>query len=243
MKNRITNIENKVLWNTCHKCWLKINTSESKVWIEKNRKAQLIAQNKPEQKIKNSKRVSESWTYERKIKNSKLLKDRWKNDKDFAEKALKNLSWTNKLDVSRFNTLLKSSIGIGGLKGIYNNIRYDSSLELSFILWCFDNSIDVRRYDLDPIRYLDENNISRLYIPDFIITNNIIVEIKGFGIYYQKNFDRNIKKFQALKSWCKSNNFNNRLLLGDDLILKKNYKRARKLHHENKKENAYKIQW
>ena len=84
---------------------------------------------------------------------------------------------------------------------------------------------------MKPIEYKDENNKKRLYYPDFIENNKIIVEIKGKGLYYKINYKRNIKKIEAaLKSF---NNY--KILLGDDEILKKNYKKARNWHHENKK--------
>lgn len=224
------------LWNTCSSCWHKIQTSENPIWITNNIANQFIAQNKPEQKLKNAIGVAKSWTKERRIKNSQYLKDRWKNDESFAKHALENISWTQQND-GRYDRIIKLSLGSGGLKGIYNNIRYESALELSYILYCIDNNILIKRYDLSPIPYIDENNKQRLYIPDFIIDNNTIVEIKGYGLYYTKNFERNNIKFDTLKKWGIQNNFNIRLLLSTDKILKQNYNKARKLHHENKKKN------
>jgi len=74
-------------------------------------------------------------------------------------------------------------------------------------------------------------------MPDFIIDNNTIVEIKGLGMYYQKNVERIPLKFNALKKWCKDNSFSCVMLLSSDDILKTNYKKARKLHREIKEEN------
>ena len=218
------------LWETCQNCWHKINTSENLVWIKKNREAQIIAQNKPEQKEKNRKAVSKSWTSQRKAKASDLLKTRWLNDTDFAIKAQKNLSWTNGKDIDLFNKNMKKSLGSGGLRGVYKNLYYDSALELSFIMWCEDNNFIVKRFDLDPIEYLDENGKQRKYIPDFILNNNTIVEIKGLGIYFKINYTRNLLKIQAAKKhmldYC--------VILSNEKVLTKNYKKARKWHNENK---------
>lgn len=233
--NRIKHLEKKYLWNSCRKCWLIIQTSENKEWIEKNRASQLIAQNKPEQKERNAKAVSKSWNENRKLKASEHLKDRWKNDEQFKTKAISNINWTNKND-GRYEEIMRKSLGRGGLRGVYENIRYDSALELSYIIWCKDNNINIKRYDLEFIEYIDENNKKRNYIPDFIINNDTIVEIKGLGLYYIKNFKRNEIKIKVLKDWCFSKNINFRLLLSTDKILVKNYNKARKIHHENKKQ-------
>lgn len=240
MRNRKNKINKKHLWDTCPKCWLVINTAESSEWIQKNRDAQLIAQNKPEQKLKNAEAVSKSWTNERKIICSEYLKNRWKNDVDFKKKALYNISWTQRND-DRFREMMRKSIGIGGLKGVYNGLDYDSALELSYILWCESNSINIKRYDLNAIEYLDENGKNRLYIPDFIINNNTIIEIKGFGLFYKKNYLRNIKKIEALKNWTLLNNYDYRLIFSDNEILIKNYNTARKLHYEIEKQKNNKV--
>ncbi len=241
MRNRVNKVHKKHLWDTCQKCWLRINTGEDTGWVEKNRQAQLIAQNKPEQKLKNAVAVSKSWGTDRKIKASNYLKNRWLNDEGFAKKALMNLSWTDKKDVIKYSERMKWSLGTGGLKGEYNNIGYDSALELSYILYCNDNNIEIKRYDLEPIKYIDEHGKTRLYFPDFIIEDKTIVEIKGFGIYYKLNLQRNILKLAALKEWCNSHQCDYYLLMNTDNILKINYKRARKLHHETKVKKDHQI--
>lgn len=238
MRNRKNKEDKKHLWNTCQKCWLKINTSEDEKWIEKNSQAQLIAQNKPEQKIKNALAVSKSWTKERKEKMSDWVKDRWKNDEKFAKQALKNISWTDGKDIDLFNRVMKMSAGSGGLKGDYKEINYDSALELSYILWCFDNNIPIKRYDLPPIEYIAEDGVKRKYFPDFIINSNTIVEIKGKGLFYSKNYERNLKKIKALKE----QKLKYVILFSDDDVLKLNYKKARRLHYANKKEENNSIQ-
>lgn len=234
MGSRKFNEGKKHLWNTCSKCWLRIQTGENPEWILKNSESQKISQNKPEQKIKNAEGVSRSWTSDRKKEASLLLKSRWDNDPDFCDKALKNLAWTQTNNELR-EKIIKKSFGIGGLKGMYNNIFYDSALELSYILWCEEYQIKIVRYDLDPIDYIDENGKIRKYFPDFIINNDTVVEIKGKGLYYKRNYERNIQKFESAKKF-----FNKYLMiLGDDKILRRHYRKARTIHHasKNKKTN------
>lgn len=235
LRSRKNKQDKKDKWKTCPKCWHCVNTSLDSNWIENNRNAQFIAQNKPEQKIKNAVGVSKSWDDKRREKASIHLKNRWKNDEDFAKKAISNINWTQNKN-EYYRVMMSKSIHSGGNRGIYNNIQYESCLELSYILWCLSNNISIIRFNLSPIEYLDENSKIRVYLPDFIINNNTIVEIKGLGMYYQKNIERIPLKFNALKKWCEDNSFSCIMLLSSDDILKINYKKARNIHREIKKE-------
>lgn len=224
MRNRRNKPEKSGLWSTCPRCWLKINTSEDPQWIKKNSDAQKIAQNKPEQKRKNAEGVSKSWTTERRNEASKSLKERWKNDPEFSKKALKNLIPHNS------GENVKMGYGTGGLRGIYSGMKYDSALELSFILWCNHKNVPIRRYDYPPVTYNDEDGIRREYHPDFIINDNEIVEIKGSGLWFKKNYKRNQLKSKAAKQF-----FRSYIVLFDrDETVKTFYRTARKIHHEAK---------
>lgn len=225
MRNRKNKEDKKNLWESCSKCWLIINTKEDNNWIIKNSQAQKIAQNKPEQLQKNRDGVRKSWNSKRRKNASKLMKKKWKNDEAFAKKAILNFKNINNV---------KIGFGSGGLKGKYNNIYYDSALEFSFILWCKEKNISIKRYDLDPVKYIDENNVERSYYPDFIINKNEVVEIKGSGLWYRKNYIRNIKKIEAAKKFFDAYI----IILDKDESVKTYYKTARKIHNETyKKEN------
>jgi hypothetical protein len=225
MRNRQNKLDKKHLWQTCAKCWLSINTREDENWIKKNSEAQKISQNKPKQLRKNRDAVRKSWDVKRRELASISLKEKWKNDEAFAKKSLQNLKNINNV---------KIGFGNGGLKGRYNNIYYDSALELSFILWCEYKKITLKRYDYDPIEYYDENGSPRKYYPDFIINTNDIVEIKGGGLWYRKNYERNILKSQAARIF-----FDSYIVIFDvDDCVRTFYKTARNIHNETyKKEN------
>lgn len=229
LKTRLQKEDKKHLWQTCSKCWLRINTSEDKGWVKNNSNAQKIAQNKPEQLKKNKDGVRKSWNEERRKRASEIFKSKWANDEAFAKKAISNL--INNSDN------VKIGFGKGGLKGVYKNIYYDSGLELSFIIWCLKENIKIKRYDKNPIDYIDENGVSRKYYPDFIINENDVVEIKGSGLWYRKNYQRNILKIEAAK-----NKFDNYIVLFDkDKSLKTYYKTARKIHSETYGKKNYKL--
>lgn len=217
------------MWMLCPSCFLRSRTSENIEWIKQNSLSQLVAQNKPAQKQKNALGVSRSWTPERKHKASQILKDKWMNDEAFKNKALCNLQSDK---TSRF----LNGIATGGLKGIYNQIFYDSALELSFILWCEHKNIHIVRYNKPPIEYLDENNIARKYFPDFIIHQSVVVEIKGRGLWHNRHFERNTLKMIAAEKqlgtkYC--------IYFDMDEQTKLFYRKARRIHHENKEKNIH----
>lgn len=224
MRNRKNKLSKKSLWATCGACWFKINTAEDPQWIERNSDVQKIAQNKPEQKRKNAEGVAKSWTPDRRRKHSKLMKHKIANDPEYHAYLVDTLKPYN----SGLN--VKGGYGSGGLKGIYNDIKYDSALELSFILWCENKEIPIRRYDLYPVVYEDEDQIERCYYPDFIINEDEIVEIKGSGLWFNKNYQRNQLKTKAAKKLFRSYV----VMFDSDEAVKTFYKSARKIHHEAK---------
>lgn len=63
-----------------------------------------------------------------------------------------------------------------GKKGHYKGIYCDSTWELAFLVYCFDNNIEVKRCDIK-YTYMFEGE-EHVYIPDFI-TSEGIIEVKG----------------------------------------------------------------
>lgn len=166
----------------CGACVQKLKAG-TKLARENNSKAQKIAQNKPEQKKKNSEGVKrsrqdpikrEKWlkasrearqkgSYKKKM--AEVMKQRWR-DPVYREKFLQN---------GKFHT---SCHGIFKTK-FSGEIRYESSYELSFLFEKDLKKIKIRRFDL-PIEYV-LNNKKHYYIPDFLL-NEEIIEIKSHAI-------------------------------------------------------------
>lgn len=63
--------------------------------------------------------------------------------------------------------------------GYFNNIYWQGSWELDFLIFCHENNIDVKRYNLPPVEYLFEEEIHHTW-PDFIVDDTYIVEVKGY---------------------------------------------------------------
>ena len=91
--------------------------------------------------------------------------------------------------------------------GNYKGIHCDSSWELAYLVWCLDHNIKIER--CKEIRYYKLNKKLCKYLPDFVINDNEIIEIKG---YYDKT--AKIKSEQ---------NPDIKVLLKDDLIEQLNY--------------------
>jgi predicted Zn-ribbon and HTH transcriptional regulator len=74
----------------------------------------------------------------------------------------------------------------------YKGIKFDSSWELAFWIWCIDHNINIERNTEKMFTYTNEEGKERWIIPDFKIGNQII-EVKGDqfvnGTGYLKEFD------------------------------------------------------
>jgi hypothetical protein len=62
--------------------------------------------------------------------------------------------------------------------GKFNGIFWQATFELEFLVNCYENNINVKRYDLNGIKYFFENKEHYTY-PDFIINDMYIIEVKG----------------------------------------------------------------
>lgn len=165
-------------------CGVKFATSQ-KGWKEKNSKAQLIAQNRPEVKAKMRASVKASKTPELLRKHSEASKKMWlseeyrKKHRESMKKAFKNMSQESKDKMSyknRFHSGWYNSDKFG-------KMYFNSSWELAFIVWCENNTLieTLKRCD-DTIPYKDKNGKERFYYPDFEIKSSSgiqIIEIKG----------------------------------------------------------------
>ena len=67
------------------------------------------------------------------------------------------------------------------------------------------------------IKYIDKNGIFRYYIPDFLINNVVVEEIKPSRML---NEDNNPLKFEAGKEYCKNNNLEFKIITEKELGIK-----------------------
>lgn len=191
----------------CDDCYRK-NYAYDAEWREANSKAQKVAQNRPE-------------TLERQVKAQKLryqqpgVLDHYKIN---GKRLWENPEYRKKV-------IANSSISKAG---IYHGLSYQSSIELAFIVWCEQNGKTVVNYAGEGISYT-WNGKEHRYYPDFLVDNNLMVEVKGRCGIYERYFDQNQAKFAALREWCKGKGLAVRVVFDTDLG-NRAIKEARKLH-------------
>ena len=88
-----------------------------------------------------------------------------------------------------YSSRVKSGIitGVGGYRenavkgcykyGYYDGIRCDSSWELAYVVYCKEHNIPIER-NTNRFGYF-VNNVEYKFVPDFIVNNTTLVEIKG----------------------------------------------------------------
>jgi hypothetical protein len=204
--------------------------TDSDEWKKRNSNAQKIAQGREETKEKN--RISQKRRHlrpETKLRYHNIGVELWKNE-EYREKVSSGLrkKWE---DSSYADKVLQNSKM--QYHGTYSGMKYQSLVELAFILWCESNNIQINRYNLGPVKYGENKN----YYPDFIINKDIIVEVKGSpdGFMKQRS-DEILEKRKALQTFCKNTKYKERIVYKKDLP-KDFYKEARKKHAEITKKN------
>lgn len=167
----------------CNKC-IKKHTANLEIVRKRNSDAQLIAQNRPEskerQRIAQIKRCKEN---PQSIEKQRIGIKKFFN----TEKGIKLKS-----------EIIKRFKNSGHLRGYYNEIRFDSSWELS-ILVCYEDK-NITRCNLK-IPYIF-NGERHTYFPDFILNDEVILEVKG------RKEEINNVKMNATISYLSQNNIN-----------------------------------
>jgi len=205
-----------------------------------NSSAQLIAQNNPETRDKMSKSIKTAWKrdYEKRCIS---IRDSYDKNPEYKEK-IRNASLRNWEKEEYRKKIEKSNAYCWGN---YSGIFYQSLCELAFILWCVDQKIDIRRYDMKHIDYTDSSGNTRTYIPDFIINSKTIIEVKS-SLEREKNLGRLEQvslKALAASELCKSTGYGYRIVEIRKDVPSSFYRKAGKIHHgENKKEDFFSSQ-
>lgn len=207
------------------------------IWKRKNSDSQRIAQNKKETKEKQilaqKRRFSNEETRELYRRNAKAL---WENI-DYRRKVSSGnrQKWEDAEYVERVTSKSHGAYR-SNYQGYYEGLRYQSLSELSFILWAKDNEHKIKRFDLPGIPWEDENQVRRLYFPDYIINDTTIVEVKSGHKCYGLD-PNNVKivqeKYNALVRFCNDTHYSPRLVFLADLKDRNLIKRAKSIHEQN----------
>lgn len=206
---------------------------------QRNSSAQIIAQNRPESKKKQS--LSQKRRHAlpgMKEKYENIAKELWKRP-SYQESVSRGLRerWKNSLN-------LQDKCAAGGAyhsqyQGNYKGIRYQSLAELSFILWAEESGHKIERYKLSPVQWIDDEGKSHSYYPDFVLNDLVIVEVKASRRLYGIDPRNDVveKKFNALVETCKLTQMSARIVyVSEDLAghNKKRYEHAKIVHESCK---------
>lgn len=203
----------------CDECYRKTYAYDAN-WKANNSKAQKIAQNRPETLAKQIKSQKVRYQQPGVLEHYKAVGKKLWECHEYRKKVVANSS------ISK--------------AGTYHNLSYQSSIELAFIVWCEQNGKRVENYSGEGIPYIWEGREHRYY-PDFLVDGKLVVEVKGHGGVYKRDFEQNQAKFAALGAWCKTNGLCARVVFDTDLG-GRSIKEARKLHGTLGTQNSYSIQ-
>jgi len=115
-----------------------------------------------------------------------------------------------------------------GIAGRYKSILFRSSYELSFIYRAFQlgDSVVAEPFRIKMCDYLSTftKNLhsireNKIYIPDYLLNNNTIVEIKCSIVFDPEHpsFTDTILKLDALANFCKENNYDYIVLTEEEM--------------------------
>lgn len=89
-----------------------------------------------------------------------------------------------------------------GVSGWYNEFYFRSLHELTFILICERFKIKLVSAEKIRINYISYTGNERTYSPDYIVNDNLLVEIKPLRL---QSTPLNLLKFQAATEYCEKN--------------------------------------
>jgi hypothetical protein len=201
----------------------KVSTSIKRLWSNSNYKQKVCFSqqsrwdNMPvSQRKKIGKKISISKNKENnKIKTSEQMKVDWKNNRSMRLAATfkgNSQERRNKISVTMANKIAQGEIDITRKHyktGYYNGQHYDSSLELSRMMFYDDHAIPWTKKHGIVIAYIDATGKTRRYIPDFKTeqgTVTVLEETKGLIT------DLDVHKAVAAIAYCKQRNWKYRFL-------------------------------
>lgn len=140
-----------------------------------------------------------------KAKFKMTLSDGWKKAKENKEEFNKLREKRSKLTCEAHANMRMKKFGRGHLRGYFyskrqkKKIYYRSSYEKAFLEWCDSQDSIVSFFGCDFTIPYGHDGITRNYIPDFIINDVVLVEIKPTGLI---NTDQNKRKALAGQEYC-----------------------------------------
>ena len=147
----------------------------------------------------------------------KSWSDRCKKDKNYKKKFGEKLSKIISKAYLDGNLNPYTNCERGWFKSIKfkNKFYYCSSYEKQFLKFC-ESSDKIKALQSIPfmIPYSDSNGMVRNYLADFLVNQNIVIEIKPKSML---NYNHNPQKIKAGKKYCQNNGYEYKLLMEEEL--------------------------
>jgi hypothetical protein len=147
---------------------------------------------------------------------SNRMKEVWKDEKLHQMTYKRNLENAKKMVLNE-NHHPYSNCETGWFQSIKfsNKFYYQSSYEKKFLEFC-ESSDKIKALQKLPfvISYKDENGRKRNYYADFLVNQRIVIEIKPKSML---NYNHNKEKIKAGKKYCRSNGYEYKLLMEEEL--------------------------
>ena len=158
----------------------------------------IIASNNPEliKQKQESTRVTLLERYN--VINSFLIHEIYEKAHSIEAKQKAKITNNLKSEAEKLEIVLKSIKHES--KYLYNNIKFDSSWELAFWIYCNDNSIPIEREPIQ-LEYYFQNK-KYYYIPDFRLNNSELIELKSDYLFklLQIPSTKDFAKYQCMVS-------------------------------------------
>ncbi len=115
-----------------------------------------------------------------------------------------------------------------GISGRYKGVLFRSSHELSFVVRAFqlNHSVVAEPFRFRAYNYLSEfdRNLyevkkTKIYIPDYLLNDKVIIEIKCSKVFSSDNpdFGLLISKLNALSNFCRENDYEYAVLTEEEM--------------------------
>ena len=111
-----------------------------------------------------------------------------------------------------------------GIQGYFYSYKmnkdmyFRSLLELSYLIYLEENE-QIYKYEIEPFQIqLNYNNEIHHYTPDFLVNNQILIELKPYNhLSYTKENERFTEEIKSAKEYCQNNNLIYKIIYDVDI--------------------------
>jgi hypothetical protein len=129
-----------------------------------------------------------------------LMKVEWSINREKRLKALQTEEFRKKQSM-----ITASKLHYSKYITYINGIRCESSHERKFVTDNINSDIEISRFNKLGFNSIKIGN--RWAVPDFIVNNDTIVDVKAFHHWFRKELNDGLTKYKMIETWCINNGF------------------------------------